>query len=99
MRLSQSEKMEIIRLVEASEVSANRTLKELGIGKSTYYAWYNRYLQGGFDALAPSKRSQNRIWNKIPQKEKNRVVEIAIDKPELSSNKPLKAIYLISVSY
>jgi putative transposase len=85
MRLSQSEKMEIIRLVEASEVSANRTLKELGIGKSTYYAWYNRYLQGGFDALGPSKRNQNRIWNKIPQKEKNRVVEIAIDRPELSS--------------
>lgn len=85
MRLSQSEKMEIIRLVESSEVSANRTLKELGIGRSTYYGWYNRYLKGGFDALAPSKRDENRTWNKIPQKEKNRVVEIALEQPELSS--------------
>lgn len=80
MRFTQSEKMEIINLVEGSNVSANKTLKELGIHKSTFYQWYKRYLQGGFDALVPSKRNQNRVWNKIPQQEKNRVVEIALQK-------------------
>jgi putative transposase len=80
MRFTQSEKMEMINLVEGSNVSANRTLKELGIHKSTFYQWYKRYEQGGFDALAPSKRAANRVWNKIPQQEKNRVVEIALQK-------------------
>lgn len=85
MRVTQTEKMEIIKMVDASEASANRTLKELGISKSTFYQWYGKYLDGGFDALAPNKRNQNRIWNKIPQQEKNRVVEVALEKPELSA--------------
>ena len=80
MRFSQSEKMEIIKLVDGSAISANRTLRELGIHSSTFYKWYNRYLQGGFDALATSKRSQNQVWNRIPQTERNRVIEIALNK-------------------
>jgi transposase-like protein len=51
MRYSQSEKMEIIRLVETSEVSVKRTLKELGINRSTFYKWYQRYLEDGYDGL------------------------------------------------
>lgn len=85
MRYTQSEKMEIIRLIDGSNSSANKTLKELGVNSSTFYQWYKKYLDGGFDALAPSKRNQNRIWNKIPQQEKNRVVEIALDKAHLTS--------------
>lgn len=85
MRFTSSEKMEIIQLIDGSTVSANKTLKELGIPKSTFYKWYKRYQLGGFDALAPSKRNQNRIWNKIPQQEKNRVIEIALQKESFSS--------------
>lgn len=81
MRFTQSEKMEIIKLVDESNISANRTLKELGIPSSTFYKWYKKYQCGGFDALGPSQKgSQKRVWNKIPQKERNRVVEIALDK-------------------
>lgn len=87
MRFTQSEKHEIIQLVEGSEVGVNRTLKELGIHKRSFYNWYARYLEGGFDALGPQgqKGSQRRVWNKIPEQEKNQVVEIALDKPEMSS--------------
>jgi len=84
MRYTQSEKMEIIRLVDGSTISANQTLKELGIHSSTYYQWYKKYLDGGFDALAAGKRSPTQIWNKIPQEERNRVVEIAIEKEYLT---------------
>lgn len=35
MRLSPAEKQEIIQLVDRSELGVNRTLKELGIHKST----------------------------------------------------------------
>ena len=66
IRFTQQEKYEIIRLVETSEIGANRTLKEIGINKSTFYNWYNRYLEDGFDGLAPKPRTRNTYWNKIP---------------------------------
>lgn len=87
MRFTQSEKYEIIQIVEGSSIGVNKTLNELGIHKRTFYNWYALYLAGGFDALAPQRQKgiERRIWNKIPQEERNNVVELALEKPELSS--------------
>ena len=38
---------EIIRLVEQSHVGVRPTLAELGIPKTTFYRWYDRYLAFG----------------------------------------------------
>jgi putative transposase len=84
MRFSQQEKYEIIQLVDGSDLSANRTLKELGLHKRTYYNWYKRYLAGGYDGLAPAK-GRVQTWNKIPHAERKQVVEQALEHPELSS--------------
>jgi len=40
MRFTQQEKYEIVSLVDGSDLSANRTLTELGIYKRTFYNWY-----------------------------------------------------------
>lgn len=85
MRFTQQEKHEIIRLVDGSDLSANRTLKELGLHKRTYYNWYARYLENGIDGLASRSKGRRQTWNKIPQKERNWVVEEALEHPELSS--------------
>lgn len=85
MRFSQAEKHEIIRLVEGSDLGVNKTLKELGIHKRTFYNWYKRYEEKGYDGLACSGKKKNQVWNKIPEEERNKIVEIALDKPELSS--------------
>ncbi len=85
MRLSQSEKYEIIRLVENSTQSINATLKYLGIHKRTFYNWYNDYLSTGFDGLAPKFSKRNGYWNKIPGKEQRLILEMALDFPEKSS--------------
>jgi len=45
MHHTQSEKMEIIRLVEQSDLGVGRTLQELKVNKSTFYKWYNTYLE------------------------------------------------------
>jgi transposase-like protein len=37
MRYTQSEKMEIIHLVERSELPVKHTLAELGVARSTFY--------------------------------------------------------------
>ena len=53
MRVSASEKLELIHLVEGSSLSVRRTLAEIGLPRSTFYAWYKRYLEGGPEALEP----------------------------------------------
>jgi len=84
MRYSQSEKMEIIRIVENSELSVKRTLEELDINRSTFYEWYRRYQESGYDGLAPRYSPPNQFWNEIPPWEREKVVEVALEKPELS---------------
>jgi putative transposase len=85
MRFSQQEKYEIIRLVTGSDLSANRTIKELGLQKRTFYNWYARYLEGGYDGLATRATDRRQTWNKIPQRERCRVIDEALEHPELSS--------------
>lgn len=84
MRYSQSEKMEVIRIVESSPVSIKQTLAELTINRSTFYKWYRRYQESGYDALANRYRPPKQFWNAIPPWEKQRVVEIALEHPEMS---------------
>lgn len=85
MRLLPEEKLEIIQMVTRSEIGVNRTLRELGIHKSTFYKWYNLYLEKGEAGFHSSPSSGRRQWNSIPEEEKNLVVEIALNYPELSS--------------
>lgn len=46
MRYAASEKLEIIRTVEDRALGITRTLRQLGIPKSPFYHWYDRYLTG-----------------------------------------------------
>lgn len=85
MRLSASEKLEIIRLVDRSELGVNRTLQPLGIRKSTFYTWYKSYLEKGVEGLEPSVKRSRQQWNTIPVQQKNLVVSLALDHPHLSS--------------
>lgn len=52
MHYKQSENMEIIRLVEKSELGVVRTLRELKVNKATFYKWYNAHLKEGYEGLA-----------------------------------------------
>ena len=85
MRYNQAEKMEIIRLIEGSDRSVKQSLKELGINKSSFYNWYYNYKHYGFDGLAYRKISRDRQWNQISPEWKDKVIDIALDLPHLSS--------------
>ncbi len=85
MRHSQAEKMEIIRIVEGSPLSVRQTLAELNINRSTFYTWYKRYYEHGYDGLANAYHPPKQFWNKIPPWEKQLVVKTALDHPEKSS--------------
>jgi len=84
MRYPASEKLEIIRLVEQSHLPVKRTLEKLGIARTTFYRWYDRYQTGGPDALDDRSPKPSRIWNRIPDDVRQQVVDLALDEPELS---------------
>ena len=72
MRYAASEKLEIIRLVEESHLSARRTLAKLGIPRTTFYRWYERYLQRGEAGLADQSPKPNHVWNRVPTEVKRK---------------------------
>jgi transposase InsO family protein len=84
MRYSASNKTEIIRLVEQSHLPARRTLEKLGIPRSTFYRWYDRYQTGGPEALADRPSRPGRVWNRIPGAVREQILDLALEAPELS---------------
>jgi putative transposase len=84
MRRSAAEKMELIRLVEGSDLPVRQTLRELGVPRSTFYDWYQRYREhgrGGLERRPPTSRAQ---WNRIPARVRSEIVELALAETELS---------------
>ncbi len=82
--MTQAEKMEIITLVEQSPLSVKATVKEISIHRSTLYAWYKLYLQQGYDGLADKPVERRGYWNQLPPKEKEQIVTLALERPDLS---------------
>ncbi len=84
MRYPTFEKLEIIRIVEQSHLPAKRTLDKLGIPKTTFYRWYDRYLALGEAGLEDRSPHPGKVWNRIPDDVRERIVQLALDEPELS---------------
>jgi len=84
VRATAAERLDTIHLVEGSELSVRRTLAELGVARSTFYRWYRAYLEEGYQGLEDQPSQRSRFWNRIPEKEREKVVEQALARPELS---------------
>ena len=84
MRYTASEKLEIIKLVEQSNRSVCRTMELIGIPRATFYRWYDLYVTGGPDALEDRSPKPGRVWNRIPDDVRARILQLALDEPELS---------------
>ena len=84
MRYPASEKLEIIRLVEQSHLPVRRVLEQIGIPRSTFYRWCDLYQTGGPEALDDRSPRPDRVWNRIPDDVRARIVTLALDEPELS---------------
>ena len=84
MRYPASEKLEIIRLVEGSHLPVTRTLDQLGILRPTFYRWYDLYERFGKAGLEDHRSGPKRSWNRIPDTVRADVIDMALDRPELS---------------
>ncbi len=72
------------RLVELSHLPARRTLAQLGIPRTSFYRWYDRYLTGGPEALEDRRSRPGRVWNRIPDEVRGQIVQLALKETDLS---------------
>ena len=84
MRYPASEKLEIIQLVERSHLPTKRTLNKLGIPRTTFYRWYDRYQAGGPEALEDRRSRPSRVWNRIHEPVREKIKDLALAESELS---------------
>ena len=84
MRYPASEKLAIIRLVEESALPVRPTLEKIGIPRATFYRWYDLYRAGGLEALDDRHPKPDRVWNRIPDDVRERIIRLALDEPAWS---------------
>ena len=84
MRRTASEKMEIIRLVEQTDLPVRATLRQLGVPQSTFYSGYQRYQLEGFNGLHDQKPPAQPRWNALPKAGQDEVLDHALKRTDLS---------------
>ena len=82
IRYKPEEKLEIIHLVEHSELPVKQTLEELQVPRSTFYDWYRRYQELGPDGLKNNHSKGEQFWNRIPDPVREQIVDLALKYPE-----------------
>jgi putative transposase len=61
-----------------------RTLEKVGIQPARFYRWYDRFQSGGRSALEDKSPRPWRVWNRVPEAIRERIVQLALNEPELS---------------
>ena len=84
MKYPASGKLEIIRLVEESHLSARLMLAKMGIPSTMFYRWYDRYLWHGEARLQDQSPRLKYVWKRIPDEVPRKVVKLALKETELS---------------
>ena len=84
MRYPPSEKLEIIRIDEQSHLPACKTLQQIGVPRTTFYRWCDRYTSCGLEALGDRPSRPDRVWNRIPDKVRQQIIDPPLEECELS---------------
>ena len=82
IRYKPEEKLEVIHLVEHSNLPVKQTLEELQVPRSTFYDWYRRYQELGPDGLKNRPSKGDQFWNRIPDPVREQIVDLALKYPE-----------------
>lgn len=84
-RYSASEKLEILQLVWEANLSVRYAVRQIGISRSTYYDWLDRYEHGGFEGLENRRPLARRIWNRLDAAQQAEVLATARAYPDRSA--------------
>ena len=55
----------------------------MAIPRTTFYRWYDRYLQRGEAGLQDQRPKPKHVWNCVPDEVKRKVVDFALKETEL----------------
>jgi hypothetical protein len=69
---------------EHSDLPPTRTLEGLYVTRSSFYRWYQKYKEDGYEGLADCKFKPRQFWNRIPYIARDQVVQIALAHHEKS---------------
>jgi len=83
--MDEYQREDLIKKVELQEGHRIQMLGDLGIPRSTCYKWRRTYDEDGLPGLAKTKPTARRVWNRLTDKERERVLEIARLHPDLPS--------------
>ena len=64
--MSADKKRELIELVRRSPQPKRTTIAELGLSRSTFYRWQQRYREQGEAGLADRKPDPTAVWDRLP---------------------------------
>lgn len=83
--MNADEKLSLLIAVEASGFKVSEALEKMDIPKSTYYRWRAKYRKHGLDGLKNKNSTPQRQWNRLSDDEKEVILKLAKENPELSS--------------
>jgi putative transposase len=82
--VSAEKKRELIELVRRSPQPKRTTIAELGLSRSTFYRWQQRYRAQGEVGLVDRKPEPGAVWNRLRPAEQTAILETALQQPDLS---------------
>jgi transposase InsO family protein len=83
--MSRNQKMEIIRLIEGSDLNISDALGKFDVPRSTYYRWMQKYRTMGIKGLRDNRPMPLRVWNSLLPEQVDKILEYATLYPEYSS--------------
>ena len=75
----------VLQVVEGSHLPTKQTLDMLGIPRTTFYRWYDLYLEGGLDGLSDEPSRPGSVWNRILDTRHDDLIEFALEHEALST--------------
>jgi putative transposase len=82
--VSAEKKRELIEWVRRSPQPKRTTIAELGLSRSTFYRWQQRYRAQGELGLVDRKPEPGAGWNRLRPAEQTAILETALQQPDLS---------------
>lgn len=79
--MSKYGKMEVIRIVESSNLNTSQALQRFDVPRSTYYRWKRKLRDMGLQGLHDNKPKRLRSWNQLLPEQDEKILEYATFHP------------------
>ena len=79
------QKLNVLRFVEASDLSVRESLAKLKVPPSTFYRWRSNFRRYGLEGLRDKSTSKTKGWNRLLPEERDTILKVAKDDTEQSS--------------